>query len=1024
MESLGSFSPALLVRVPVLGMFLLLAGVHLGHGAPGQGPFPAPYNTRNEQPILKPEESAKSIQMPPGFQVTLFAGEPDVQQPIGMSMDRKGRLWVCENYTYSQQPAGWDTNLSDRVVVLEDRDGDGRFNSRTVFWDRAKKLTSVAVGFGGVFALCPPQLLFIPDRNGDAAPDGEPQVLLDGFEDTVVWHNIANGLKFGPDGWLYGRQGIQGTSRVGAPGTPPEKRVAFNAGIWRFHPITHRCEVVAEGTTNPWGTDWDDHGQLFFINTVIGHLWHVVPGAYYRRMYGTHLRSHLYEWIDQTADHFHWDTRDSWDRIRVEGVTATTDEAGGGHAHSGLMVYLGDNWPEQYRNTVFAINFHGKRLNNDFLKREGATYTATHGPDLMQVGDTWFRGIDLLYGPDGGVFVSDWSDIGECHNAEAINRTSGRIYKITYGSIQPPRLPDFAALSGSELVRMQTHHNDWFLRQARLTLHERAASGADMRSVHRELRRLFARESATGKRLRALWALYVTGGTDEDWLRALLHAEDEQMRVWGIQLLVDQQAPSTAVLAEFQKLAVNDSSGLVLTWLASALRRVPLESRLALATSLASREAFAEDKVFPLMLWYGLEPAVAAFPDRAVKFAESSKMSKLRRFVARRLLEELKANPAAADQVVALLKAPRAESFQTDILRGISEALQTVQQPAAPASWAEASSVVAGSANPLVRELGLEIGALFGDLRALERLRGILADEQADPGTRRKALKTLLQSRAEKLSGLLFPLLKQVQIAPDAVRALAGINEPEVTKTLLERYPHLEPQEAKGEAINALASRPLSALALLDAVQHGLIPKRDMGPTQLRQLRSLDHPEVDAKLNAIWPQLDESPSGKKELFARYKELLAPAQLKAANAFQGRQVYQQVCGLCHTLYGEGAKIGPELTGSDRQNLDYLLDNILDPSGVVADNYRMWTVTMKDDRVLNGIVLARDDEQITLQTVSERAVLPRSEILTMSESRVSMMPEGLLQGLKDEQARDLVAYLMSPGQVPLPASEPAK
>src|SRR5579859_2465491 len=186
----------------ILFILALLQAIPSQADAPSS--FPKPYNTRpQDSRFLAPEEAVKRFHLPPGFRVTLFAGEPDVQQPIGMTRDPRGRLWVAENYTYSEKPLGWDTNLCDRIIILEDTNHDGHFDKRTVFWDRAKKLTSVAVGFGGVYALCPPNLLFIPDRNGDDVPDGEPQVLLDGFEDTVVGHNIANGLKFGPDGWLY-----------------------------------------------------------------------------------------------------------------------------------------------------------------------------------------------------------------------------------------------------------------------------------------------------------------------------------------------------------------------------------------------------------------------------------------------------------------------------------------------------------------------------------------------------------------------------------------------------------------------------------------------------------------------------------------------------------------------------------------------------------------------------------------------------------------------------------------------------
>jgi putative membrane-bound dehydrogenase-like protein len=980
--------------------------------------FPKPYNTRQQDNhFLKPEEAVKTFHLAPGFHVTLFAGEPEVQQPIGMTLDARGRLWVAENYTYSEKPLSWDTNLSDRIIILEDTHHDGHFDKRTVFWDRAKKLTSVAVGFGGVFALCPPQLLFIPDRNGDDVPDSEPQVLLDGFEDTVVWHNIANGLKFGPDGWLYGRQGIQGVSHVGAPGSSAEQRTALNAGIWRFHPVTHKFEVVAEGTTNPWGTDWDDNGQLFFINTVIGHFWHVIPGAYYKRMYGEHARQHLYELIDQTADHFHWDTREAWSKIREIGVSPTTSQAGGGHAHCGLMIYLGDNWPDRYRDSMFTVNFHGKRLNNDVIERESATYTAHHRPDFLTVDDPWFRGIDLLYGPDGSVYLSDWSDTGECHDADAINRTSGRIYKITYGETPPRWGGDLRKLDNHELVNLQLHHNDWLVRQARQVLQERAARGEDMKLVHADLHKLFESQKEVHRKLRALWALYVTGGTDEAWLRKALQADNEQLRVWAIQLLADQGAPSNAVLQEFAQMAKTDRSGLVLTFLASAMRRASLDQRWPIAMALAGRSEFAEDRVLPLMIWYGIEPAVTEAPDKAAAFARDSAMPKLSGFVARRLFEERSPKPGSTDSIVELLRSSRDRKFLVAILNGISEALNGIQRPSAPASWPSIGSLLASNSDPVVSDRARELSALFGDRGAIENLKSRVSDPNVEMASRRQSLRILLRVRAENLNPLLVKLLDDGMLAPDAIRAMAALGDPQTPELLLSRYEKFGENEARTEVINALASRSTFATNLLEAVHRGVVPRKDVGPTQVRQLRSLKDPDIDSWVGTLWPQLDDSPSAKKELLAKYRALLTPTRLQAADAAAGRQVFKQTCGLCHTLFGEGAKIGPELTGADRRNLDYLLENILNPSAVVPENYRAWVITMKDDRVLNGIIAAKDDHAVTLQTTSEKVVLQRSEIDSMTESQLSMMPEGLLQGLTDQQASDLIAYLMSAGPPPV-------
>ncbi|HVV74204.1 MAG TPA: PVC-type heme-binding CxxCH protein [Verrucomicrobiae bacterium] len=823
------------------GPWLLMVAFALSAAAPRSGlaaetnGFPAPYNTRQaDGHFLKPEEAVKTIQLPPGFHASLFAGEPDVQQPIGMTMDGRGRIWVAENYTYSEKPLSWDTNLNDRILILEDTNHDGHFDKRTVFWDQAKKLTSVAVGFGGVFALCPPRLLFIPDRNGDDVPDSEPQVLLDGFEDTVVWHNIANGLKLGPDGWIYGRQGIQGVSHVGAPGAAAEQRTLLNAGIWRYHPVSHKFEVVAEGTTNPWGTDWDDDGQLFFINTVIGHFWHVIPGAYYKRMYGEHARQHLYELIDQTADHYHWDTHEAWSDIRKIGVSSTTSQAGGGHAHCGMMIYLGDNWPDQYRNSMFTVNFHGKRLNHDIIERQGASYTAHHGKDLMFVGDPWFRGIDLFYGPDGAVYVSDWSDTGECHDADAINRTSGRIYKITYGERAKPWSGDIAKLTNEQLLALQLHHNDWFVRQARQVLQERAARGEDMRAVHSSLRQMFEAQTDVTRKLRALWALYVTQGADEAWLRALLHQENEQLRVWGIQLLADQGAPGSAVLQEFARMARDDRSGLVLSFLASAMRRAPLEQRWPIANALALRSEYANDRVFPLMLWYGIEPSIPADPVKAVALAKTTTIPKLRQFISHRIFDDLASAPGAANELVKLLQSSSDQNLQMDLLTGISEALKGEHHPVPPAAWHDAAASLARSPNTGILAVSRELGAVFGDPAAVAALRSTVADVAGDLASRRQALQTLLQVRAENLTPLLTSLLQEPALAPEAIRALAATGDAQTPTLLLARYSQLTNDAAKTEVINTLASRLTFAGPLLESVHRGVIPRQDVTPTQIR----------------------------------------------------------------------------------------------------------------------------------------------------------------------------------------------
>ena len=347
--------------------------------------FPVPYNSEPDQSRPMPAaEAAAKMRLPPGFKATVFAAEPDVQNPIAMAWDGRGRLWVAENYTYAERSKKFDLNLRDRILIFEDKDGDGHFDTRKVFTDEVQMLTSVEVGHGGVWAMCPPQLLFIPDRNRDDLPDGAPEVVLDGF--TIPpenYHGFANGLRFGPDGWLYGRCGASSPGEIGAPGTPAEQRIPMRGTIWRYHPQRKVVEALSCGTTNPWGHDWNEHGELFFINTVNGHLWHDFPGAHFVRPHTIDPNPRAYALIDQHADHWHFDTAVGWSKSR----DGKADPYGGGHAHVGMMIYLADNWPAEYRGRLFTWNLHGLRVNQEILERTGSGYVGRHGPDVFFAGD-------------------------------------------------------------------------------------------------------------------------------------------------------------------------------------------------------------------------------------------------------------------------------------------------------------------------------------------------------------------------------------------------------------------------------------------------------------------------------------------------------------------------------------------------------------------------------------------------------------------------------------------------------------
>ena len=640
------------MRIPIITALgcLLIQGV-------GAEPPSLPAGVKNTQKAgdapITPAEALQRMKLPEGFRATLFAGEPDVMQPIAFDFDDRGRLWVVECFSYPD----FKNEDSDRIVIFTDKDGDGRFDERKVFLENGHHLSGITVGFGGVWVTSAPNLLFYPDRDGDDVPDGKPEVILDGWT-LKAGHNMVNGLAWGPDGWLYGRHGITTHSMVGKPGASDGERVKLSCSIWRYHPVKKLFEVVANGTTNPWGLDWDDNGQPFFSNNVIGHLWHLIPGAHYQRMFGEDFNPHVYQLMEQTADHLHWASSD-WTKSRTG-----QGELGGGHAHAGGMIYLGDNWPASFRNRIMMANLHGNRLLYDELERKGSGYIAKHGDNFLMANDPWFRALTIAYGPDGGVFVSDWNDFGECHDSDGSYRSSGRLYKITYGNTKPTGELNLAKLSDAELVQMQLHKNDWFVRHARRQLEERAAAGKLAADTHAGLTRIARESGDVTRKLRALWALHATGGlsttaipptpverfpkqpldlrgpraisTQPVLLEFLEHA-DVNLRWWAVQLLCEDKNPPPAVLERFATMAREDKSPFVRLALASVLQRLPNEARWPIAQGLVSHAEDVADKNLPLMIWYGIEPAVPTNRAAAMKLASQTKIPLVREFIVRRL---------------------------------------------------------------------------------------------------------------------------------------------------------------------------------------------------------------------------------------------------------------------------------------------------------------------------------------------------------------------------------------------------
>ena len=965
---------------------------------------------------LSPDDAANVMTMPEGFSVIAAAGEPDIHQPIAMALDDRGRLWIAEAYEYPRRAK--DGQGRDRILILEDADGDGRLEKRKVFAEGLNLVSGIELGFGGVFVGAAPYLLFIADEDGDDKADGTPEVLLDGwaYEDT---HETLNTFIWGPDGWLYGCHGVFTHSNVGKPGAPNTERERINAGIWRYHPTKREFEVFAHGTSNPWGVDFDDRGQAFATACVIPHLYHVIQGGRYQRQAGNHFNPYTYDDIKTIALHRHYVGNNP------HAGNNRSDSAGGGHAHAGAMVYLGASWPDKYRNQIFMNNIHGQRINMDQLALRGSGYVGDRAPDFLFTNDLWSQILNLRYGPDGQVYMIDWYDENACHHnkVDGHDRTNGRVFKVVYNNAKAVQV-DLQKLSDAELVKLQLEPNDWFVRHSRRILQERAAAGkVDLKALE-PLTRMALEHADESRRLRALWTLQVTGVLDEGFTAKALQNDNALVRSWTIQFLIENTGGRLppATLSRLAEMAANDPSQVVRLYLSSALQRMPNEDRWEILSSLLGHAEDAGDHNLPLMYWYAMEPLCEEDLGRALALGSAHRKihPQLHAFIVRRIGSS--SDPQSLAKLVEALLITKEPSEQLALLDGLNQALKGTRRIEAPARWNDAYARLKAASDPLVRLQATVLAATFGNEPAQVLLRAMAEDSKLDLPIREDALAAVLRFRGTGLSDLLETLLVDMDMRPAVLRSMAAVEDSSIPKAIVAVYPMLSLDERRA-ALATLASRVSYAESLLAAVEAKQIPSGDLSADLVRQLTNLDSEAIADRVKEVWGNVRETSADKAEQIARYKALLTSNDNIKPDLSQGRAVFAKTCQQCHTLFGEGAKVGPELTGSNRANLDYVLSNVLDPSAVMAKEYMPSIIRLEDGRIITGIIRSETKKSLSVQTATELLTVARDEVDAMKQSDQSMMPDDILTPLSDAEVRSLVAYLASPAQVPLPETDTA-
>lgn len=991
-------------------------------------PFPEPVNTQaaGEHPPT-PREMLDLFDLPPGFQVSLFAGEPDVQQPIAFEFDDVGRIWVAENYSYGAH-GKYDPNLRDRVIILHDKDGDGEHDERKVFWDRGWMLTGLTWGYGGLWILNDGTLSFIPDRDGDDVPDSEPVEMLNGWT-KGAGHNVVNGLLWGPDGWLYGRHGITDTSLPGTPDTPASERSPMNCGIWRFHPVKHQFEIVCHGTTNPWGLDYNADGDLFMSNNVIGHLWHVIPGAHYERMFGQDFNPHLYELMPQTADHYHWDDTGKWNESR----DGAADHLGGGHSHCGLMIYQETHFPEQYRGRAFMCNTHGRCINVDRLERQGSSYVAKHEPNFLKVNTPWFRGVTIKSGPAGCVYLSDWSDNGECHDHDGVHRTSGRIYRISYGdpTFDIPAWDEASLVKLAGLAVTPEDRGEWTARRARRLLQERFPDApADQRNNLLQLRKDFWSLKGKSGRMAKCMAdiFFALDAFDDGHLHRALIAPNEQIRRTALKYVCDNPESLHRFSDLIDSWIFNyEQDPTVLLTYAGAIQKLHLQPDQPADLDFPSLSGIAKlcrvcdgDRDLQLMTWYALESFNRSQPAKRMLPPTFIRDGKVRGFQVRWLASQWQDH---GPQVLATLQdwpdlllrpAPKELAIRRPVeetrqlLQGVLASIEGQILPRQNFDWNQLRPKYAALKDDEVLSLYDSISATFGSPAALERLRTILKDRQGDHSVRTKAVRTLAEQRDLQSLEIFLSLLNDRAVYVDVAAGLANFDDPRIPAELLKRWDYLR-HGAQEAAADTLVSRRSYAVELATALNDGTVTAQQLTATQVRQLISFNDPKITAAVEDKWGIINDSSAARSSSIERWKQALTAATLADADLSAGAALFRKSCANCHRMYGEGGKIGPDLTGSNRNNLDYLLSNIIDPSAVVPKQFTVSTIVLKSGRIVNGVVVAETNSTVSVQTDKELKVIPLADIDERVRTNKSLMPDGLLDPLSETQVRDLIAYL---------------
>ena len=910
--------------------------------------------------------------VPDGFTVELVASEPDIVNPVAMTFDERGRLWVTESLEYPRFSAGPG---KDRIKILEDTHGDGKFDKVTVFADGLNIPSGLNLGYGGVWVANSPDILFLQDTKGTGKAD-KREVVVTGFGrfDT---HELPNSLTWGPDGWLYGWNGVFNPAHVEQNG----KTFDFTCAMYRINPRTREFQVWAEGTSNPWAITWNGEGDAFSSACVIDHLWHITESAYYVRQGGPYPP-------------FTWP---------MESIVKQHHQKA---AYCGVLWFDSDAFPEEYRGKLFMGNIHGSCINVDEIKPDGSTYVGTARPDFLTANDPWFMPVSQKVGPDGCLYVLDWYDRYHCYqdarrDPDGIDRDRGRIYRIRYKN--GPRAPkfDLGKESDDQLVERLRSPNIYFRETAQRLLAERATP-----DVKAKLEKVVLDDGESRKtRMQALWTRVSCGPLGKEFELRLLDYKDPGFRAWAVRAAGDAGKVDDGVRTKITGLARDPSPNVQLQ---TAIAARKIDGIDAIPTLLQALESCGDDRLIPHVVWQNLHPLLEDHAGEFVQILEKTDLGKspqlaaLMPRVTERILGRKQTDPALIASLFGVLFDAKGldAGVTRQCLDALAKKLQTGEIAGAQAAALREKfsptlqSVLSGKADEPLYLDAAALAATLKDPAGLDVMRKVAAAPQRPEGDRVKALNALASARDPAVLDDAGAILADPKANPEQFRgqvldALAGLEDSRVAAVVLKAYPAMEP-DLQPRAVELLTQRPIWAKPLLAAVADKKVPASALSINHVRKLLASKDPDVLKQVKEHWGTLREERNPQREkVVAEMKDMLTRTK---GDPQKGVAVFKKLCAQCHKIYGEGQEVGPDLTNDGRANFDLLLSNVFDPSLVIGAAYQATNVVTAQGRSLTGLLVEDSPKRVVLKLQGGKLeTIPRDDVDVLTISKVSLMPE---------------------------------